>query len=96
MLKGFLQAEEKHGWMETMTWEVPLCVETHGLAQQNYPKRPGSQVQPADCGCGVYWTRATPIHLHTVYGRFCARITELSCDRDLIWHLRGKKKQVLS
>ena len=36
-----------------------------------------------------YWKTSKAIHLHTVYGSFCAKITELSCDRDLIWHLRG-------
>lgn len=91
MLKGFLQAEEKYGWMKTMR---------NSTVPQNSQSGAG-ELSKAGLGaksslltvCGVYWTSATPTHLHTVYGSFCAKITELSCDRDLIWHLRGTNKK---
>lgn len=47
--------------------------------------------------CGVYWTSATTHHLGSQFmAPFCAKITELSCDRDLIWHLRGTNKNKTS
>ena len=91
-LKGFLQAEEKHGWMQTMAWEIGLCSQTQSGAGElsKGGRGAGSSLLPV---CGVCWTRATPIHLHSVRDCFCVRITELSCDGDLIWHLREKKKR---
>ena len=50
MLKGFLQAEEKHGWMQTMAWEIGLCSQTHSLVQENYQKAAG-EPGPACCLC---------------------------------------------